>query len=332
MTTGLPFDDFRNLLRGLARADEGPADAARARFGDLAPDGSLGALGEIAAWLARASQRMPPLVSRPQLALFAGTHGLAAHGVSARAASWTAAMVEHCAAGGAAINQACLAEDVALKVFDLALDLPTGDIGRDAAFDERDCAATMAFGMEAASADTGLLVLGDFSVGGAVAASCVLAALHGGDGRDWGPVATRADTALGDQAHTVIDAALGCHGGHLRDPLEVLRRVGGREIAAIAGAIVSARVQNIPVILDGLASLAAAAVLHALNAEAVTHCRQAASAPDGPLADVSERIALRPVLAAQNIPGGGIAGTLAVGMVRTAALCLSGMRPMPAPA
>ncbi|MEP4561066.1 MAG: nicotinate-nucleotide--dimethylbenzimidazole phosphoribosyltransferase, partial [Nitratireductor sp.] len=55
MTTGLPFDDFRNLLRGLPRADEAPADAARARLGELAPDGSLGALAEIAVWLARAS-------------------------------------------------------------------------------------------------------------------------------------------------------------------------------------------------------------------------------------------------------------------------------------
>ncbi|PSM20078.1 nicotinate-nucleotide--dimethylbenzimidazole phosphoribosyltransferase [Nitratireductor sp. StC3] len=332
MTTGLPFDDFRNLLRGLARADEGPADAVRARLDELAPAGSLRALGEIAAWLARASQSMPPVVSRPQLALFAGTHGLARHDVSARAPSWTAAMVEHCAAGGAAINQACLADDVALKVFDLALDLPTGDISRDAAFDERGCAATMAFGMEAASAETSLLVLGDFSVGGAVAAACVLAALQGGSGRDWVPLLVQAGEARTEPARAVIDAALAHHAGHLRDPLEALRRLGGREIAAIAGAIVSARVQNIPVILDGLAAVAAAAVLHALNAEAVTHCRLAASAPDGLLAGVVGRLAIEPVLAAGNLPGGGIAGTLAVGTVRTAALCLSGLRPMPVPA
>lgn len=331
MTTGLPFDDFRNLLRGLPRADEAPADAARVRLDELKPADGLGMLAETAIWLARASQRMPPVVTRPQLALFAGTHGVARHGVSARAPSWTAAMVEHCAAGGAAVNQACLAGDIALKVFDLALDLPTGDITVEAAFDERGCAATMAFGMEAASADTSLLALGDFSVGGPVAAACVLAALLGGTGRDWAPAAAEAGEGRVDRADAAIDAALACHAGHLRDPLEVLRRLGGREIAAIAGAIVSARVQNIPVILDGLAALAAAAVLHALNAEAVTHCRLAASAPDGPPADVSERIALRPVLAAQDIPGGGIAGTLAVGMIRTATLCLSGMRPMPAP-
>jgi len=147
-------------------------------------------------------------------------------------------------------------------VFDLALHIPTGDITDDDALDERGCAATMAFGMEAIAGGTDLLCLGDLGVGNSTVAAALLAALFGGRGADWVGPGSGADAAMQARKVDVVDAALAFHGASLKDPLEALRRVGGREFAAIAGAILAARMQKIPVLLDGFAATAAAAVLY----------------------------------------------------------------------
>ena len=142
--SGLPFDDFRALLRELPGPDTHALVAAKERNAQLTkPAGSLGRLEEIAMWLAAWSGRSPA-VTRPLVAIFAGNHGVTRHGVTPYPTSVTQQMVENFAAGGAAINQICVANDLGLKIFDLALDYPTGDIPCEPALSERDCAATMA--------------------------------------------------------------------------------------------------------------------------------------------------------------------------------------------
>jgi nicotinate-nucleotide--dimethylbenzimidazole phosphoribosyltransferase len=69
-----------------------------------------------------------------------------------------------------------------------------------------------------------------------------------------------------------VTAALATHAGHLGDPLEVLRRLGGREVAAMTGAILAARMNRIPVIVDGYVATAAAAVLYAMDPHTLDHC------------------------------------------------------------
>ncbi len=128
---------------------------------------------------------MPPAVNRPQLAVFAGNHGVARHGVEGASTAATSALVEHCAAGGAAVSQLCVANEIGLKVYDLALDLPTGNITTEAALDERGAAATMAFGMEATAGGMDLLCVGSIGVAGSASSTAVLAALLGGGAEDW---------------------------------------------------------------------------------------------------------------------------------------------------
>ena len=145
----------------------------------------------------------------------------------------TAQMVENFAAGGAAINQLCLAAD-RLKVFDLALDLPTGDITCEAALDEDACAATMAFGMEAVAGGVDLFCIGEMGIGNTTVAAAIFLALFGGTaaiGSDREPASMQTEIARKCEA---VTAALAHHAAHLADPLEVLRRLGGREIAAMA--------------------------------------------------------------------------------------------------
>src|SRR3954468_6302429 len=155
--TGLPFDDFRALLRDLPLPDDAAVEKVRARDARLTkPPGALGRLEEIVEWLAAgagggapAPGRAPPAIVRPLVAIFAGNHGVTAHGVSPYPQAVTRQMVGNFAAGGAAINQLCTAKGLALRVFDLALDMPTRDIVPEPALEEAECAGTMAFGMEA---------------------------------------------------------------------------------------------------------------------------------------------------------------------------------------
>lgn len=326
-TSGLPFDDFRNLVARI----EGPDEAAAARVRDLyaatgKPRGSLGRLEDIAEWLAAWTGRAPSVINRPLVAIFAGNHGVAVnHAISPRAAASTAQLVELTAAGGAAINQFCIASNLGLKVFDLALDLPTEDITRDAALDEKSCAATMAFGMEAVADNVDLLCIGDLGVGNTTVAAALFAALLGGTGADWVGSGSGADRSMVTRKAAVVDTALALHGAHLKDPLEALRRVGGREFAAIAGAILAARLQRVPVVLDGFATTAAAAVLHALDPTALDHCVLAHLSVEPGHARAAEKLGLRPILDLKLHHGEGTGAALAAGIVRAAALSLSGM-------
>ena len=222
MTSALPFDDFRALLENLPAGDEAAASRVAALFAKAEkPSGSLGRMEDIAAWLARWSGRAPPQVNRPLVAIFAGNHGVTARGVSPRPMQATAQRVELCAAGGAAINQICLAYDLGLKVFDLALDLPTEDITQGPALDERGCAATMAFGMEAVAGGTDLLCLGDLGVGNSTVAAAIFCMLYGGKGADWVGPGSGADEAMMVRKAEAVDAAIALHGrqtGPVRDP------------------------------------------------------------------------------------------------------------------
>ncbi|MER8461849.1 nicotinate-nucleotide--dimethylbenzimidazole phosphoribosyltransferase [Mesorhizobium sp. M1396] len=326
MTSALPFDDFRNLLANLPAADTTAEARVRTLFAKADKSGnSLGRIEDIAAWLAAWSGRTPPAVTRPLMAVFAGNHGATRHGISPRPVAATANAVELCAAGGAAINQICIANDLGLKVFDLALHIPTADITCHAALDERGCAATMAFGMEAIAGGTDLLCLGDLGVGNSTVAAALFAALFGGKGVNWVGPGSGADATMQARKADVVDAALAFHAGHLGDPLEVLRRVGGREFAAIAGAILAARMQKIPVLLDGLAATAAAAVLQAANSAALDHCLLASLSPEPAHARAAQRLGLRPLLDFGISHGEGAGAALAAGLVKAAALTSSGM-------
>src|SRR5690606_35929967 len=195
------------------------------------------------------------------VALFAGTHGVSHRLWQNDAARRTKERVERIATGSAPISLVCAANDLGLKVFDLALDIPTGDIVEQAAFEERDCAATVAFGMEAIAGGTDLLCIGEVGTEGEVAAAAVLATLSGKD-----------VAGLDGERQRAVERALATHRGHLADPLEALRRLGGREIAAAAGAILAARMEKIPVILEGLTPMRAAAALESAHRGAAAHC------------------------------------------------------------
>jgi nicotinate-nucleotide--dimethylbenzimidazole phosphoribosyltransferase len=325
-TTGLPFDDFRELIRNLPGPDERAAQAVREREVTLTkPAGSLGRLEEIAVWLAAWTGREKPQVTRPLVAVFAGNHGVTAKGVSPFPSSVTAQMVENFAAGGAAINQLCIAYDLGLKVFDLALEYPTGDITEEAAMDEKTCAATMAFGMEAIAGGTDLLCIGEMGIGNTTIAAAICHGLYGGTAEEWVGPGTGSNGDGLKRKVAAVRVAVELHRGHLKDPLELLRRLGGREIAAMAGAILAARMEKVPVIVDGYVATAAAAVLHAANPAAIDHCLFGHVSAEPGHRKVLEKMGKKPLLDLDMRLGEGTGAALAAGIVKAAALTHTGM-------
>lgn len=320
-----PFDDFRDLVNLVPGPDQAAVAAFRERDLQLTKiPGSLGRLEEIVELLAAYTGNVPPKVERPLVAVFAANHGITAKGVSAFPAEVTKQMVANYAAGGAAINQICMVNDLGLKVFELALDMPTPDISEEDAFDEAACAATMAYGMEALAGGTDLLCLGEMGIGNTAVASAIYLALFGGTAEEWvGPGTGVTGPALANKAKVVAQAVARLDGE--KDPFEVLRRLGGREIAAMVGAIVGARHQKVPVVVDGFVTTAAAAVLYAANPQAIDHCI---------FSHVSAEPAHRKALATLGRTalfdlgmrlGEGTGAALAAAIVRSAAATHSGM-------
>jgi len=323
--SGLPFDDFRVLIRDLPGPDSAALAKARDRNAQLTkPAGSLGRLEEIAMWLAAWTGRTPA-INRPLVAIFAGNHGVTKHGITPYPSSVTQQMVENFAAGGAAINQICVTHDLGLKIFDLALDYPTGDITCEAALSERDCAATMAFGMEAIAGGTDLLCIGEMGIGNTTIAAAIHLALYGGTAEDWVGPGTGSEGDVLARKIKAVKQAVAFHKDHLSDPLEILRRLGGREIAAMAGAILAARMEKIPVLIDGYVATAAAAILKAANPSALDHCLIGhVSGEPGHLKSI-EKLGKTPLLALGMRLGEGTGAALAAGIVKAAAACHSGM-------
>ncbi|KFB10123.1 nicotinate-nucleotide--dimethylbenzimidazole phosphoribosyltransferase [Nitratireductor basaltis] len=293
--TGLPFDDIRNLARNMPVMDEAAAAKVHSAFGAYGERG--GRFEDIAAWFAASTGRGTPLVAKPHLAMFAATHGIAGRLGESQPVASALHRMEEIASGAAVVSQLCAANNVGLNVFDLALEVPVGNILAEDALDERGCAATMAFGMEALANGPDLVCLSTLDDAARISAGALISCLLD-------------ESPENDLAREALDR----HSGHLANPLEALRRLGGREISAMAGAIIAARTQNIAIILDGKAAIAAAAVVHALNDHGLQHCLLAddAGLNDGVLV----KLGLRPLIRIEASEP--VAGILAIDIVRSA--------------
>jgi nicotinate-nucleotide--dimethylbenzimidazole phosphoribosyltransferase len=234
-------------------------------------------------------------------------------------------MVANFQAGGAAINQICRTFGLGLKVFELALERPTADITQDAALSEADCAATMAYGMEAIAEGTDLLCIGEMGIGNTTIAAAMCHALYGGKPEDWVGPGTGVDAEGLKRKADAVSRAIGLHKDHLGDPLEVLRRVGGREQAAMAGAILAARHNRVPVLLDGYVATASAAILHAANPAAIDHCLAAHCSAEPAHRTLLARIGKQPLLDLGMRLGEASGAALAAGLVKAAAELHAGM-------
>ena len=322
------FEEMRRILRELPGPDlAAQTDVVRRQAELTKPPGSLGRLEEIAEWLAAWQGRARPRVERPRVAVFAGSHGVARRGVSAYPPEVTQQMVKNFLNGGAAINQLAAAIDADLRIYELDLEHPTEDFTQGPAMSEARTANAMAYGMMAAETGIDVLCLGEMGIANTTTAAALCAALFGGTGADWaGPGTGVAGAALANKI-SVIDQALAHHKAAIaaRDPLTLLAAVGGEEFAAIAGAVIAARVGRIPVLLDGYACTAAAAVLYAVDRHALDHCKVAHRSAEPGHTRLLQAIGQRPLLDMDMRLGEASAAALAVPILKAAAACHNGM-------
>ena len=318
--------EMRALLAEMPGPDLEAGTAAAVREARLTkPAGALGRLEEIAHWLATWQGKHPPTASHPRTAVFAGNHGVARRGVSAYPAAVTAQMVQNFVAGGAAVNQLCRTVDADLRVYEMSLDEPTEDFTAAPAMRDEDCALAMAYGMMAVEPGIDLLALGEMGIGNTTAAAALACALWGGEAAEWvGPGTGVAGPMLAHKI-AVVAEAVALHRGATRDPFELLRRLGGREFAAIVGAVMAARRARVPVLLDGYATTVAASVLQAADPHALDHCLVAHRSAEPGHARLNERLGKAPLFDLGMRLGEASAATLAIALVKAAVACHTGM-------
>ncbi|HUK61137.1 MAG TPA: nicotinate-nucleotide--dimethylbenzimidazole phosphoribosyltransferase [Stellaceae bacterium] len=320
------LDEMRRILAELPGPVLEAGTAAAVREAKLTkPAGALGRLEDIAHWMATWQGRHPPTANHPRAAVFAGNHGVAAQGVSAYPAAVTAQMVQNFIAGGAAVNQLCRSVDADLRVYEMSLDEPTADFTAGPAMSEEECALAIAYGMTAVEPGIDLLAVGEMGIANTTAAAALAAALWGGDAADWvGPGTGVAGAALRHKV-TVVRRAVDLHAAPAHDPFELLRRLGGRELAAIVGAVMAARRARVPVLLDGYVATAAASVLAKADAHALDHCLAAHASAEPGHQRLLARLGMRPLFDLGMRLGEASGATLGIAIVKAAVACHTGM-------
>ncbi|WP_299297191.1 nicotinate-nucleotide--dimethylbenzimidazole phosphoribosyltransferase [uncultured Tateyamaria sp.] len=319
------LDGLRALLADMPVADDAAVAGATERNGQLTkPPGALGRLEDLAIWYAGWRGDARPQITAPQVIVFAGNHGVAARGVSAFPPEVTVQMVANFEHGGAAINQLAQAFGARMDVVALDLDVPTADFTTGPAMNEVEAVAALRAGWDAVDAGADLLVVGEMGIGNTTSAAAIAARLFGGVAGDWTGRGTGvADDALALKTQ-VVDDGLAAHGA-ATDGLDVLMRLGGRELAGMAGAIARARALRIPVIMDGFICTAAAACLEKTVAGALDHVVAGHQSAEGAHGRMLEALGKAPLLSLGLRLGEGSGAALAIGVLKGAIACHSGM-------
>jgi len=326
MTDFTSFSQLRALCLDLPSGHPAASAAVAAREAVLTkPPKSLGRLEDLVGFLAHWQGFSPPRLERVEILVFAGNHGVTRLGVSAYPAEVTAQMVANFSAGGAAINQLARTAGAALRVIPLSLDRPTADFTEQPAMTEPEFIAAVTAGYQAVSPRCDLICVGEMGIGNTTAAAAVAAALFGGGGARWAGRGTGVDDEGFARKRAVIDRALTRHAALLHDPLMVAAALGGRELAAILGAVLAARRQRIPVLLDGFVCTAAVAPLAKLRADTLAHALAGHVSAEAGHRMLLDELGLKPLVDLNMRLGEASGAALALLILRAALACHTGM-------
>ena len=314
-----PFDDLRELIAGVPPGEVAMAEALREKLaGFPGPAPALGGLGDRLEWLATWQKRPEPQVARPLVAVFAGTHGVAGPAATRVAQERVVGLTQ----GAAAVRGIAAGLGAAFKVYEFGLEAPSADIRQGPSLSPRETAAAFAFGMEVVAEGADIIALGALGAGSVTGAAAIVRSLYGGTAQYWAQGSKEGskegEGAVGRQRIADVEAATRANSGALGDPLSVLSAFGGRDIAGFAGAIVAARYQAIPVVLDGFVTCAAAAVLHAVNPDSIAHCMAGQCSAEFAQAGILDRLGLEPLHDFGIGPGDGTGAALALSTLRSA--------------
>ncbi len=317
---------YRSAIANLPAADVDASAKAQDRQGQLTkPPGSLGRLEDLAIWVASWHGTEKPTLISPSCLIFAGNHGVASLGVSAFPAEVTVQMVGNFAAGGAAINQLAAAAGASLDVIALDLNRPTQDFTQGPAMSVEETLDAMSRGAAAIPDDADILLLGEMGIANTTTAAAIGLATLGGVAEDWVGPGTGVDADGLKLKADVITKGVTVNKDMMTDGLHVLAAVGGRELAAIAGAVLAARHRRIPVLLDGFISTASALPLLMDNKAALDHCQISHKSKEPGHHVIIEKTNKAPLIDLGLRLGEGSGAATALPIIRAAVATHSGM-------
>ena len=320
------LQEVRNLIKELPGPDLESLKKFTLHDAQLTkPMGSLGKLETLVEWLTSWQAQYPPSLNHPRTSVFAGNHGVAKYGVSAFPSSVTSEMVKNFVEGGAAVNQLCKTFDADLRVYELGLEHPTSDFTKEPAMTEEDCVRAMAYGMMAIEPGLDVVCLGEMGIGNTTSAAAVSMGLFGGKAEEWVGRGTGITPKTLEKKIKLVQAAVDFHLPQTEDPLSIFAALGGLELAAIIGTIIAARLARVPVILDGFACTASAAVLFALDPTTIDHCLVAHRSVEPGHTKLLELMCKDPLFDLGLRLGEGSGATLALGILKAAVNCHTGM-------
>jgi nicotinate-nucleotide--dimethylbenzimidazole phosphoribosyltransferase len=303
----------------------------------------LGRLEGLAIELASLQQTDRPRAARVPIIVFAGDHGIAAQGVSAYPQEVTIAMMANFAAGGAAISVLARELGSSLEVVDagtlaeapmrgVVSDKPrrgSRDFSKEPALGAADLAFAVACGQRAvtraAATAPDLIILGEMGIGNTTSAAAIAAALLKRSAESLTGLGTGLDNAGRARKAHIIDAALLRHGLSGASPEQILCAVGGLEIAAISGAIISAAQRRIPILIDGFIASVAALAAFRLNPSCRPYLIFSHRSAEQGHRLVLDALAARPLLDLDLRLGEGSGAALALPILRLACALHNGM-------
>lgn len=327
----------RSLASRVTEPDARAEAAARARQDQLTkPRGSLGRLEDLGVRLAAiAGVCPPPVPERPAVVIAAGDHGVLSRGVSPWPKEVTAAMVHGFCADRAAVNALAKVIEAQVTVLDVgvASDLPrhprlrhakvrpgTGDLSEGPAMTRQEAARAVLAGAgiaeELVSSGVDLLVTGDMGIGNTTPAACLIAAFTGRRPEE----VTGRGTGIDDDGWTrkrdVVAAALARTAGRT-EPVELLTALGSADLAATVGFLVEASTLGVPVVLDGLMSVACAVVAEAMAPGAAAWWVAGHRSTEPAQAHALKSLGLEPLLDVGMRLGEGSGAVAALPMLRS---------------
>lgn len=307
------------------------------------PPGALGRLGDLAVWVATTQGRVPPEpVDRVRCVVFAGDHGVAAHGVSAFPPAVTALMVRTFVAGRAGVSALAAAHGVAVRVLDLGVDADLTDLPADVtrhkvrrgsgalhledALTAEEVVQALDVGAAVAAeeiaAGAQLLVGGDMGIGNTTPAAALIAAVLGLPASEVTGTGTGIDDATREHKRAVIQQALDRVRARTHDPVDTLAALGSADLAATTGFLVTAARAGVPVLLDGLISVACALVADRVAPGAAAWFAAGHRSTEPAQSLALDKLGLEPLLDLGMRLGEGSGAVAAVPLVRGAAALL----------
>lgn len=323
MTEFAPLDDFRELIRSVPAGDtESAANVRKILDGFPGPAPVLGNLESDLEWLATWQRRDEPFIGRPLVAVFAGTHDVARAFMGDDLVKIARQRVDGLTTKKAGVRGIAADMNAAFKVYEMGVEHSVPDITQEPSLSEKDCAAAIAFGMEVVAEGADIIALGNAGTGSATAAAAIALALYGGAADYW---AGAHDHSAKDRIQAV-QSAIKVQDLSQGDALNFLQYFGGRDIAGMVGAIIAARHQSIPVILDGFVVCTAAAIIHAINPTAIDHCIAGALTSEPAHEALLDRIDCRPRHNFGISLGDGTGAALTMQMLKSAASALQTLK------